>query len=114
MDLPLVSTSRTASRFNSCVYVFCHDPGSPSGRVYPKLSLFHKSGGTSDTETLRHRILTRTDHDFGKDPQELQNTLERHAQLQEELLAAPGAMAIDGQRSLDSVVGDIVSAIQLG
>lgn len=67
-----------------------------------------------DTETLRHRILSRTDHDFGKDPQELQNTLERHARLQEELLAAPRAIAIDAQRSLDSVVGDIISAIQLG
>ena len=26
---------------------FLHDSGSPSGIVYPKLSPFHKSGGTS-------------------------------------------------------------------
>src|SRR5579871_633317 len=26
---------------------FCHDPGSPSGIVYPKLLPFHKTGGTS-------------------------------------------------------------------
>ncbi len=64
-------------------------------------------------ETLRHRILTRTDHDFGKDPEELRNTLEHHRELQEELLKAPGAIAINNERPLDTVVDDIIAAAEL-
>jgi galactokinase len=41
-----------------------HDPGSPSGRVYPKLSLLHKSGETS-AYNERQKVCEGAAHTLG-------------------------------------------------
>jgi hypothetical protein len=65
-----------------------------------------------DHVTLRHRLLSRTENDFGKDPDELAATLSYHADFERELLAVPRAVAIDATRPLPVVVDDILAYIR--
>jgi broad-specificity NMP kinase len=65
-----------------------------------------------DEATTRHRLLSRTDNDYGKDPEELARNLRGHAAFQRELLAAPRAVAIDALRPVEAVVDDIIARTQ--
>jgi hypothetical protein len=62
-----------------------------------------------DPGTLRHRLLSRTENDYGKHPDELAGILGYHAELERELLSAPGAAAIDATKPLDVVVDEIIA-----
>jgi len=62
-----------------------------------------------DPATLRDRLLSRTENDFGKHPDELAGILSYHAELQRELLSAPRAVAIDATRPLEVVVDEIIA-----
>lgn len=62
-----------------------------------------------DTKTLRHRLLTRTDHDFGKHPGELEGILEFAPRREAELLKNPLAIKIDNTRPLTKVINEILS-----
>ncbi len=66
-----------------------------------------------DPGTLRHRLLGRTENDYGKHPDELAGILSHHAELERELLSAPGAAAIDATKPLDVVVDEITARIRL-
>jgi len=61
-----------------------------------------------DKGTLRHRLLSRTENDYGKHPDELARILSYHPTLERELLSAPGAVAIDATKPLDVVVDEII------
>ena len=61
-----------------------------------------------DKGTLRHRLLSRTENDYGKHPDELAGILSYHPMLERELLSAPGAVAIDATKPLDAVVHEII------
>jgi dephospho-CoA kinase len=64
---------------------------------------------TVDPDTLRRRLLSRTENDYGKHPAELAGILSYHAELERELLSAPRAAAIDATKSLDAVVDEIIA-----
>jgi broad-specificity NMP kinase len=64
---------------------------------------------TVDKATKRHRLLSRTDNDYGKDPEELASTLRAHDAFQRELLTAPRAVPIDATRPVEAVVDDIIA-----
>jgi hypothetical protein len=66
-----------------------------------------------DTDTLRHRLLSRTGNDYGKHPGELAGILSYHPMLERELLSAPGAVAIDATKPLDAVVNEIIVRTRL-
>jgi hypothetical protein len=66
-----------------------------------------------DAGTLRHRLLSRTENDYGKHPDELAGILSYHPVLEGELLSAPGAVAIDATKPLDAVVNEIVVRTRL-
>jgi broad-specificity NMP kinase len=66
---------------------------------------------TTDTETLRHRLLTRTGNDYGKHPDELAGVLDYHPQRERELLAHPRAVAVDGTRAVGQVADDILDVV---
>jgi hypothetical protein len=61
-----------------------------------------------DTATLRDRLLSRTEHDYGKHPDELAGILSYHPKFERELLSAPGAVAIDATKPLHAVVDEII------
>jgi hypothetical protein len=53
--------------------------------------------------TLRHRLLNRTEHDYGKHPDELAGLLSYYAKREAELLAVPRAVAIDATQHLEKL-----------
>ena len=61
-----------------------------------------------DDETLKHRLATRTTNDWGKQPHELQQTLEHHHEIYKEHEQRKDSI-IDASRSLDEVVNDILA-----
>lgn len=61
-----------------------------------------------DDETLTHRLTTRTTGDWGKQPHELANTLEKHHQAYEEYKQV-GAVIIDSSQPLEQVVDTILT-----
>lgn len=63
-----------------------------------------------DPETLTQRLTTRTDNDFGKSPDELENILGWHENFERENRDR-GAVVIDAARSVDEVVGDIITSV---
>ena len=67
---------------------------------------------TISTDTLRHRILSRTEKDYGKEPNELAGLLAYHAKRESSLLAAPQAVAIDASRPVDKVIEDILHHVK--
>lgn len=68
---------------------------------------------TIDEATLRHRILTRTSHNYGKHPDELQGVLARRAQRQAELLSNSKAVAIDATPPVPQVADAILDQLHL-
>jgi broad-specificity NMP kinase len=67
-----------------------------------------------DPGTLRSRLLSRTENDYGKHPDELAGILTYHAELERELLTAPGAVAIDATRPPQAVVDEIIARTREG
>lgn len=63
-----------------------------------------------DPDTLRHRIRTRTDHDYGKADNELNDILGWHDAFQNRY-QQHGAIMIDATRPLTVAVDEIVSKI---
>lgn len=62
---------------------------------------------TINEETLRHRIITRTNNDHGKNPHEFANLLE-WAKTAEDDYRKLGAILIDATRPIGKVVDEIV------
>ena len=60
-----------------------------------------------DDKTLKHRLATRTTNDWGKQPQELQLTLEHHHRIYAEH-EQRGDVIVDATRSLDEEVDFIL------
>jgi len=63
-----------------------------------------------DKDTLKHRIASRTDHDFGKAPDELESILGWHDSFQDRY-KDQGAVMIDATQSLEAVVNEILDKI---
>jgi broad-specificity NMP kinase len=63
-----------------------------------------------DEDTLRHRLATRTNNAFGKNPDELEVAVHRNAEVVAELQAL-GAVTIDAVRPLHEVVDDVLAAV---
>lgn len=64
-----------------------------------------------DDDTLRHRLATRTDNDWGKNPHELEHTLTVNHELDERYREF-GYMVIDATQPLEKVVGDILAKVE--
>lgn len=60
-----------------------------------------------DDETMRHRLLSRTNNDFGKDPLELAEQLE----LNRDINRNPGWIIIDATRPIGGVADDILRSV---
>ena len=60
-----------------------------------------------DEQTLKHRILSRTDNDFGKNEHELEEILARHKESSRKL-SLPKVTAIDASQPLDSVIQEVL------
>jgi gluconate kinase len=67
-----------------------------------------------DPSTLQHRLQSRTEHDYGKHPDELAGILSYHATLERDLLSAPRSVAIEATRPLNLVVDEIVAQTRPG
>jgi dephospho-CoA kinase len=65
-----------------------------------------------DSDTMRHRLLTRTNNDYGKAPEELAEQLELNTRYVEEATRV-GATIVDATRPI-SVVADEVVRVALG
>jgi broad-specificity NMP kinase len=63
-----------------------------------------------DEATMRHRLATRTDHDFGTRPHELDLLIALRSVIDDHYLAR-GAIRIDATQALPVVVNDIVSVL---
>lgn len=63
-----------------------------------------------DEDTLRHRITTRTNNDWGKQAHELEQTLETHKAALETYNKL-GYVIIDAGQALPNVVDDILSKV---
>jgi adenylate kinase family enzyme len=61
-----------------------------------------------DEETLQRRIASRTDHDFGKAPDELESILGWHDSFQERY-REHGAVMIDATQPIEKVVDEILT-----
>jgi dephospho-CoA kinase len=65
-----------------------------------------------DEETLKHRLATRTGNDWGKQPHELQQTLEMHRSAYDQYQER-GDEIIDAAQSVDGVVDDILRSVNV-
>ena len=63
-----------------------------------------------DDETLKHRLATRTSNNWGKQPHELQQTLEHHRTAYKKYEQL-GDVIIDATRPLPQVVEDILASL---
>jgi thymidylate kinase len=87
--------------------------GSPSN-ADDMLDLFDKVMClTIDKNTLMSRIANRTDHDFGKTPDELSNILGWHDSF-EKRYKDYGAAMIDATRPIGEVVDEILALVESG
>lgn len=64
-----------------------------------------------DKDTLKARIASRTDHDFGKAPDELTSILGWHDAFQERYKKL-GATMIDATKSLNEITDEIQTSIE--
>jgi len=67
---------------------------------------------TLDDATLRHRILSRKDKDYGKEPQQLEEEIAYRATRELDLLKQPRAVAVDATRALDKVTASIITEME--
>ncbi len=65
---------------------------------------------TIDDDTLKHRLATRTNNDWGKQPHELEQTLEYQHRAQE-MYAKLGYITIDATQPINKVADDILAAL---
>nr|AIA14176.1 AAA domain protein [uncultured bacterium] len=65
-----------------------------------------------DEATLRHRLLTRTTNDWGKQPHELAQTLRWHKATNDSFIER-GAIMIDATGSTDDTVAEILDYLKL-
>lgn len=65
-----------------------------------------------DSDTMRHRLLTRTNNDFGKNPEDLAEQLELNMHVVEDAERI-GAIVIDSARPIKEVADDILRASSL-
>jgi adenylate kinase family enzyme len=63
-----------------------------------------------DDDTMVQRLQTRTNNNWGKQPHELQQSLDAH-QGAEERWRSDGYLIIDATQSLDRVVDDIINVV---
>jgi len=75
------------------------------GQLYPRFDRIILL--TAPTETLVERLAARTTNDFGKDPQELANTLALISEI-EPLLLRSADLVIDTTAPLDDVVRQVL------
>jgi gluconate kinase len=66
---------------------------------------------TLDRTTLEERLRTRTDHDFGKDPDETAAVL-RHNEVIGEEWHRRGGILLDATRPVEEIVDDIVARMR--
>ncbi len=59
-------------------------------------------------EVIKHRIMTRTNNDFGKHPDELADILKEHSENDKWWLAK-GAIILDGNQSVSKIVDKLLS-----
>ena len=64
-----------------------------------------------DDDTLKHRLATRTNNDWGKQHHELEQTLQQHHLIYDRH-SKLGDIVIDSSRPLNDVVDDIVHSIK--
>jgi adenylate kinase family enzyme len=62
-----------------------------------------------DDDTLIHRLATRTDNDWGKQPHELKRSLERHHKIYD-TYRVHGAVVIDATKPVEQVASDVIAA----
>jgi adenylate kinase family enzyme len=67
---------------------------------------------TIDDETLIHRLTTRTNNDWGKQPHELQQTLESQHNI-DELYRKHNPILIDATQPIEVVVDNIIAKINV-
>lgn len=80
--------------------------GTASNR-YELWNIFEKVFCLSiDEETLEHRLITRTNNDFGKDPRDLKDVIGWHKSSEQTDLKA-GAIFIDATKPIKEVVDNI-------
>ena len=65
---------------------------------------------SASDELITHRLGTRTNNYFGRNPLDLQRVIGRHQQFDDELLAL-GAIPIDASQDIGSMCDDIISRI---
>lgn len=63
-----------------------------------------------DEDTLVHRLATRTNNDFGKDPRDLKDVIGWHKYSEQTDIEA-GAILIDATQSVDDIVDKIIENI---
>lgn len=61
-----------------------------------------------DDDTLRNRILNRTDKDYGKHPEQLNEEIAYRATREHDLMQEPQVIAIDATQSTISIVDEIL------
>jgi dephospho-CoA kinase len=62
-----------------------------------------------DDDTIRHRLATRTDNDWGKQAHELQQTLDNH-HASYDRYRAKGAIIVDATQPIGKVMDDVLAA----
>ncbi|CAN5632011.1 AAA family ATPase [soil metagenome] len=64
-----------------------------------------------DKKTLVHRLTTRTNNDFGKDPKDLEDVISWH-KLSEQTDVDAGAILIDATKPVENVVDEIMRYVK--
>lgn len=64
----------------------------------------------ASTETVKHRLKTRTTNDFAKHPEELRGVLESH-EGSEDFWKSKGCIIIDAEQSVEKVADDILEKV---
>lgn len=78
-------------------------------KFYPEFDILFLL--TAPNELIMHRLKTRTNNYFGRDPLDLQRVIGRHQQFDKEMLAS-GAIAIDSTKPIAEVVEQILTHIK--
>jgi AAA domain-containing protein len=88
--------------------------GGIAGNTVDNLELFDKVFIPYPTlDTLKHRLKTRTNNDFGKHPDELADILKDHSGG-DTWWAKQGAIILDGDQSVEKITDDILERVNAG